>query len=51
MEASSTCHHMERTHRTVLPQTRDVDIVGGGLATYRVSFMRLLKFVVCLVDG
>ena len=42
---------MERSHRIVLPQNRGVDVDGGGLETYRVSFPRLLKLVACLIDG
>ena len=36
MTASSLCHHMERTHGIVLPQTRGVDIGRGILETYMV---------------
>ena len=51
MATSCLCNHMERSHRIVLPQNRGVDVDGGGLETYRVSFPRLLKLVACLIDG
>ena len=45
MTASSLCHHMYRSHGIVLPQTRGVDIGGGGSETYVVSFLCILKSV------
>ena len=42
---SSLHHHMERFHGRVLPPTRGVDVGGGGLETYVVSFQNILKLV------
>ena len=49
--ASSLCHHMERSHRIVLPQMWGVDIYKGIPDTYMVSFPPVLKLVACTVDG
>ena len=35
----------------VLTRNRGVDVGGGGLETYVVSFLRILKLVECLVEG
>ena len=45
MVVLSLRHHMERKHRTVLPQTQGVDFGGGGQETYVLSFQRVLKSV------
>ena len=42
-------HHMERTHVIFLPQNRRVDVGGGVRDIYRVSFLWVLKSVVCPV--
>ena len=42
---------MERSHGIVLPQVRGLDVGGGGLETYKVSFLRILKLMECLVEG
>ena len=49
MADSSLRHHMERAHGRVFPQVRGVDIGGGGLEVYKVSFPQILKLVDCLV--
>ena len=51
MAASSLRHQLERAHGRVLPQVRGVDVGGGGLEVYKVSFTRILKSVDCLVEG
>ena len=51
MAVSYLQHPMERSHGIVLPQIRGVDIVGGGLETYKVSFQRILKSMECSVEG
>ena len=51
MAAPSLRHHMERTHGIVLPQTRGVDVIGGGSKTHNMSFPRVLKSVACPVEG
>ena len=51
MDASSLRHHMERAHGIVLPQVNDVDVGGGGLEVYKVSFPRILKSLECPVEG
>ena len=43
MASSSLRHHMERSHGIVLPQIRGVDVGEGGMETYKVSFLRILK--------
>ena len=50
MVVSSLCPHMERTHGRVLPHTREVDVGGGGLEKYVVSFPQVLKLVVFPID-
>ena len=42
---------MERIHGRVLLQVREVDVGGGGLEVYKVSFPRILKSVDCPVEG
>ena len=42
---------MEIKKGIVLPQTRQVDVGGGGPETYVVSFLWLLKSVAFPVDG
>ena len=51
MSASSMQHHMERAHGRLLPQVRGVDVRGGGLEVYKVSFPRILKSVQCPMEG
>ena len=51
MAASSLQNHTERAHGRVFPQVRGVDVGGGGLEVYKVSFTRILKSVDCLVEG
>ena len=51
MAASSLWHHMERAHGILLPQVRGVDVRGGGLEVYNLSFPRILKLVDCPVEG
>ena len=51
MDAYSLCHYIERTHGIVLPQTRGVDVGGGGEETYVVFFPQVLKLVACPEDG
>ena len=41
---------MERAHVRVLTQVKGVDIGGGGLEIYKVSFTRMLKLVHCPVE-
>ena len=50
MAASSLRHHTERAHGRVLPQVRGVDVGGGGLEVYKVSFPRIIKSVDCPVE-
>ena len=33
-----------------MPQIRGIDVRGGVLETYKVSFLRILKLVGCLVE-
>ena len=42
---------MEISHGIVLTRTRGVDIGGGGLETYVVSFPQILKSEECLAEG
>ena len=49
MAVSSLHLHMDRIHGIFIPQTRGVDISGGGTDTYVVSFFRELNSVVCPV--
>ena len=42
---------MERKHGRVFPQVRGVDVGGGELEVYKVSFPRILKLVDCPVEG
>ena len=51
MFVSSLRHHMERSHDTVLPQGRGVDVGGGGLEIHKVSFPQIFKSVECPVEG
>ena len=51
MAVLSLHHHMERAHGLVLPQTQGVDVFGGELETYVVSFPWALKLVVFPVDS
>ena len=51
MAESSIFHHIEISHGIVLPQIRDVDIGGGGLQTYVVSFPQILNMVEFPVEG
>ena len=44
-------NHMELSYAIILPQTRGVDMGGGGPTTYVVSFPRVLKTMDCLVPG
>ena len=43
MTESSIRHYVERSHGISLPYNRGVDVGGGGLETYKVSFPRILK--------
>ena len=45
MAASSLQHDMERAHGIVLPQLRGVDVRGGVLEVYKVSFNWIPKLV------
>ena len=45
MDASSLQHHMERSHVRILLQVSGVEVGGGGLEVYKVSFFRILKSV------
>ena len=51
MATSSFCHHMEKSHGIVLPQSRGVDVGGRGMETYMVYFPWILKLLECPVDG
>ena len=51
MAASSRIQHMEIAHGIVLLQVRGVDVGGGGLEVYKVSFHWILKLVDCPVEG
>ena len=51
MAASSLRNNMERAHGRVSPKVRGVDVGGGGLEVYKVSFPRILKLVDCPVEG
>ena len=42
---------MDITHRKFLTQTHGVDVRGGGMYIYVVSFPRVLALVVFLVEG
>ena len=50
MAALSLRHHMDITHRIVLPKTGGVDFGRGVPEIYVVSFPRVLKLVDFLVD-
>ena len=50
MNASSLQHHTERACVRLFPQMWDVDVGGGGLEVYKVSFPRILKSVDSLVE-
>ena len=50
MAASSMQHHMEIAHGRVLLHMRGMDVGGGGLEVYKVSFPRILKSVDCPVE-
>ena len=47
MSTSYLRHHMDRIYGRVLPQVRGVDVGGGGLDVYKVSFLRILKSLEC----
>ena len=49
--ASSFRYHMERSKGISLPQTRGVNMGGGGPTTYVVSFLRVLKTMYLPVLG
>ena len=51
MADSSLRHHTHRENGIVLPQVRGVDVGGGGLNIYKVSFPWILKLVEWLVEG
>ena len=51
MVASSIRNHVEVTYGKFMTQTREVEVVGGGLEMYVVSFPLVLTSVVCLVEG
>ena len=50
MAAYSLLHHMERSHGTVLPHKRGLEVGQGGMETYMMSFTRVLRSVECPVD-
>ena len=50
MAASSMRHHMGITHGRVFPHVMGVDVGGGGIEVYKVSFPWILDLVDCLVD-
>ena len=45
MAASSLKNRTERAHGRVFKQVRGVDVGGGGMDIYKVSFHRILKLV------
>ena len=49
MAASSLRHHMEISHGIVLHHTRGMNVRGGCLETYVISFLWILKLVECPV--
>ena len=51
MAASSLRHHMERAHGRLFLQVRGVDVGGGGLEVYKMSFPWILKSVDYPVEG
>ena len=51
MAASFLRHHMDIFDGRVFPQVRGVDVGGGGLEVYRVSFPRIIKSVECPMEG
>ena len=50
MHASSLQHHTERANGIVLPQMRGVEVGGGILDVYKVSFSQILKLGDCPVE-
>ena len=50
MEALLIYHHMEISHRIVMPHTQGVDVGRGGLETYMLSLPCVLKLVACPAD-
>ena len=50
MVASPLRHHMGIEHGRVLPQVRGVDVGGGGLEVYKVSFPQILKSLDCPLE-
>ena len=51
MEALLILHHMERSHRRAITQTRGVCIDGEGQYMYVFSFPCMLTLVACPVEG
>ena len=51
MEVTSLYHHMKLPNGTVMTHTHGVNTGKGGPETCAISFPRVLKLVVCPVDG
>ena len=51
MDASSLRHHMERAHGRLFLKVRGVEVGGGGLEVYKMSFPWILKLVDFPVEG
>ena len=51
MAASYLQNHTDIAHGRLFPQVRGVDVGGGGLEVYEVSFTQILKSVDCPVEG
>ena len=51
MADSSLQNHMDRAHGKVLTKARGMDVSGGGLEVYKMSFTWILKSVDFLVEG
>ena len=51
MVASSLRYHMEIAHGRLLPQASVSGVGVGLMEVYKVSFLRILKLVDCLVEG
>ena len=51
MSASSLQNHIYIAHVILFPQVKGVEVGGGGLEVYKVSYPRVLKLVECPVEG
>ena len=51
MAASSLRHNTERSIVRVSPKVRGVEVRGGRMEVYKVSFTWILKLVDCPVEG